>query len=106
MTPEEKLTLALSGIPDEVAPDAEGKRNAWSALLDVTRKDRDALRARVAELERAADAARKAERANVVAWLHTDGPALAFASCIGGSEYTCAADAIEAGEHEGAAGGS
>lgn len=169
MTPEEKLTLALSGIPDEVAPDAEGKRNAWSvcsyvlvkmlhglgdlapnrftytfdygesenyeitvsrwegqsqlaalesaqadlaalriehaawgALLDVTRKDRDALRARVAELDRlqasihkAADTARKAERADVVAHPRTVGRVA--------GDY---ADAIEAGEHEGAAGGS
>lgn len=94
------LTLAETADSDLAALRIE--HAAWGAIIDVTRKDRDALRARVAELERlqvsihkAGDGARKAERADVVAHLRTGGRVA--------GDY---ADAIEAGEHEGAAGGS
>jgi hypothetical protein len=39
------------------------------------------------------------ERAPVVAWLRSDEPHRLWADSIGGSEYTCAAEAIERGEH-------
>ena len=55
-----------------------------------------------ASLHKAAAAGYDRCTADVVAWLHTGGPALAFASTIGGSEYTCAADAITNGAHIGA----
>ncbi len=48
---------------------------------------------------RAADRAVAEERAAVVAWLRSDEPHRIWANSIGGSEYTCAAEAIERGEH-------
>lgn len=99
----------LPHLAERVAEMADA-HEALRAERDEARGEVATLRAQVVEyvrngvsIHKAADAARRAERADVVAWLHTDGPALAFASCIGGSEYTCAADAIGRGEHEGAA---
>lgn len=52
-----------------------------------------------AEIAVCIDAAVAEERAAVVAWLRSDEPHRRWADSIGGSEYTCAADAIERGEH-------
>lgn len=39
------------------------------------------------------------ERAAVVVWLRSEEPHRVWADSIGGSEYACAADVIERGEH-------
>ena len=84
-------------------------RDLRVALAEVDRltSDRDALRARVAELERAADAARKAERADVVAFLGKQAGSFHATNEIDACATLAGAKmAIQHGAHEGAAGGS
>jgi hypothetical protein len=43
LTSEERLTIALTGIPDDIAPDIEAKRGAWNVCSYVLVKMLDGL---------------------------------------------------------------
>lgn len=75
--------------------------NIPRAFLDAA-EDRHALLAEVDRLTLALTTAKDEERAAVVAWLRNNGPGGAmefYGEQIGGTELSCAADAIEAGRH-------
>ena len=118
----EVATLRAEVTADKVRTDAIETERMWSvSAFHRTRQERDeardevtALRAQVADLQRlgvsihkAADAARKAERADVVAFLGKQAGSFHATNEIDACATLAGAKmAIQHGAHEGAAGGS
>ena len=96
---ESRINDGIYGIAQQSDADRDDAFSALSVLISEVKR----LRLDSDDIEHsynfARDKAKLLERQAVVAWLRSDEPHRLWAGSVGGSEYTCAADTIERGEH-------